>query len=536
MSRIKKWKDKYNSETVGNLYNSTKAMAVRLETQHTKRLVEIEQSIKPLINKLPSILHHYYMVFGKEAYSKTLKHINETLHEELCILEKKWEMRGLNVDILEEILSTIIKNHSICEVPPIKIPYPNGRVFFFGLYANMPTGWEQDNNYGTKYLQGGAADFLAPANGGSTNHNHVLPAHTHGGSLHIHRISAGSASLLTSQVDIAGAPTVCIAGVTANHSHGLSMSAGATLNYTNNAPNNLTNATSGAIAVRPILIKPLNENQDIPIGASCYTDETVIPTGFSTQAALNDKFMVPVNAGVNGSTVSIGSATHQHTLNPNHNHPISNHSHPNSFCRSGTNQEVFCYSLIRDYIDQIHHLISLDNGAAGNSGNAAPNSDLFSNDPAYTKLLGVYNSSGSQTTPKNIVIMFIGAIGDIPTGWKLMDGTGDSKVNCIDKQIKATTNTGEIGNIGGSNTHTHIMSHTHTSMGSHNHTSTISGAGNVYKAAPGFGFVSRNNLHTHSWTIGASTPGASDNNDAITNAKDVRKDYRTIIYIKKIID
>jgi len=73
------------------------------EAAATKDLVNIEIQVKQIVQGEPIILIPYYIIFGKEIYSKQRKFKDLTLLNEIVILENKWEMRGLDPILLEEI-------------------------------------------------------------------------------------------------------------------------------------------------------------------------------------------------------------------------------------------------------------------------------------------------------------------------------------------------------------------------------------------------------------------------------------------------
>ena len=107
--RIEKFRKKLDGAIRGKLFDKQKDQMVANETQPTKDLVKIELQVKEICDGEPTILLPYYMIFGKEIYSKANKHKGEALYNEIMILEDKWEARGLTHYLLE-----IIKN--ICGV------------------------------------------------------------------------------------------------------------------------------------------------------------------------------------------------------------------------------------------------------------------------------------------------------------------------------------------------------------------------------------------------------------------------------------
>ena len=103
--RIEKFKKKLDGAIRGKLFDAQKDQMVANETQPTKDLVKIELQVKEICDGEPTILLPYYIIFGKEIYSKANKHKGESLYNEIMILEAKWEARGLTPYLLE-----IIKN------------------------------------------------------------------------------------------------------------------------------------------------------------------------------------------------------------------------------------------------------------------------------------------------------------------------------------------------------------------------------------------------------------------------------------------
>ncbi|MBU1067706.1 LamG domain-containing protein [Patescibacteria group bacterium] len=85
------------------------------------RQVEIERMVKTMgigIVQLP-----YYIIFAKEIQRLQDTHQDQVLFDEVCILEKKWEDRGLVTATLNEIETAM--NVPVCPipVPPICQPY-----------------------------------------------------------------------------------------------------------------------------------------------------------------------------------------------------------------------------------------------------------------------------------------------------------------------------------------------------------------------------------------------------------------------------
>ncbi len=103
--RIEKFAKKLDGAVRGRLFDKQKDRMVAKEKAATIELVKIEEIIKVIVDGQPTILLPYYIIFGKEIYSKANKHKGASLYDEIMILEAKWESRGLIPNLLE-----IIKN------------------------------------------------------------------------------------------------------------------------------------------------------------------------------------------------------------------------------------------------------------------------------------------------------------------------------------------------------------------------------------------------------------------------------------------
>jgi hypothetical protein len=159
------------------------------------------------------------------------------------------------------------------------------------------------------------------------------------------------------------------------------------------------------------------------------------------------------------------------------------------------------------------------------------NIDAVSNDPAYVELLGIQNTSGGALTSEGCIIGYVGTEASVASliGWELVN-------SATDRQIKITTTIGDIGNTGGSDTHTHATSlHLHIHSGAHTHigfgtmaASTTRGTGGSTIAA-----VISITQHTHTWGAAGTIP-ITQNNTFTMSTDDVRLPYRTMIFIKRV--
>ena len=102
-SRIEKYAKKISGDNRKRLYDAQKDQMVKLETRASEDLVKIEIQIKNMAQGYPALHLPYYIIFGKEIYSKQKKFKGQTLLNELRILDDKWEMRGLDGTLLNTI-------------------------------------------------------------------------------------------------------------------------------------------------------------------------------------------------------------------------------------------------------------------------------------------------------------------------------------------------------------------------------------------------------------------------------------------------
>ena len=115
-SRIEKWKKKLSGDNRKRLYDAQKPFMVQQEAEATKDLVKIEEQIKLLVQGEPIIHIPYYIIFGKEIYSKRRKFKSQTLIDELAILDKKWEARGLDAGLLTKIKTFYVQPYPVAIV------------------------------------------------------------------------------------------------------------------------------------------------------------------------------------------------------------------------------------------------------------------------------------------------------------------------------------------------------------------------------------------------------------------------------------
>jgi len=149
-------------------------------------------------------------------------------------------------------------------------------------------------------------------------------------------------------------------------------------------------------------------------------------------------------------------------------------------------------------------------------------------------IIGVQATSGA-TIPSGLISLWSGAIGSIPSGWLLCDGTNGTP-NLKDRFIVGAGNLYSVGGTGGS-TDAIVVSHTHTATSvvtdpGHNHTYTrVSGtAPQSGNTTPVYNSTTTDNTGTATTGISVATTNASTGVSG-TNAN--LPPYYALAYIMK---
>lgn len=111
--RIKKYAAKISGDNRKRLYDSQKPFMIMQEAAATHDLVKIEKEVKQIVMGEPIIHIPYYIIFGKEIYKKQNKFKDQTLINEIEILQRKWMMRGLELDLLDKIKKFYVQAYKI---------------------------------------------------------------------------------------------------------------------------------------------------------------------------------------------------------------------------------------------------------------------------------------------------------------------------------------------------------------------------------------------------------------------------------------
>ena len=103
IQRAEKFEKKISGDVRKQRYDSQKKQMDRLEANASEDLMRIELQIKNMVQGEPALYLPYYIIFAKVIYRLQNKFKGQNLINELEVLQGKWERRGLNINLLNEI-------------------------------------------------------------------------------------------------------------------------------------------------------------------------------------------------------------------------------------------------------------------------------------------------------------------------------------------------------------------------------------------------------------------------------------------------
>lgn len=404
----------------------------------------------------------------------------------------------------------------------------NGIIFIWsGTHALIPSGWSRVNSFDDgKFPKGTAASTDPNTTGGTATHTHtVTGTHTHTMGAHTHTITIpnGSGGIATTT----SSPNTA----TAAHNHGATITSGAA------ASTSVSSVTPsyGAFSNNPpfysvIYITPTTSATSIPAGVIGLADAAA-PAGFNicdgtaSTPNLVDKYLNGAATGADAGTTG-GTTTNTHTLP--HVHTTS-HTHSAATSGSSSNTSAGSQASGGNLLNTGTHTHSVDLDAATPS--TADNITLAASaetvEPAYTKLLAI-QAAGVSAMPVGIIALWTGTLATIPSGWILCDGNNGT-IDMRDRHLKITGTVGDVGDTGGSNTHTHAsQNHSHTL--SHSHTKTLTHSNT--RGATGSGTTGTNSSTTHAVTTDSADPLTGVTAATSADSSNNEPTYRTVAYIK----
>jgi hypothetical protein len=402
-----------------------------------------------------------------------------------------------------------------------------------GTVATIPSGWTRVTSLDGLYPLGASSGSNPGSTGGSNIHVHTTGSHTHSGSAHTHTVPDSGSSSGASNRD---AGTVRPRPLHTHVNNPSTTNSSATTG--SQAP------TSGSVNLEPDFYSVIYiQSNGTPNGLSAsmvglWNDDSSPPSGFALadgsggKPDLRNKFLKGAGTGADSGSVS-GSAGHTHTLDIHDHGGNYAHNHP-TVTSSGSNQTMVGGPVSGAAVSvatQTHtHVLTINSQATDTITGSNCTFQSSNNEPPYIKQAFIQNTGG-VSLPTGIIGLWTGLLSQIPLNWLLCDGTGGSTPDLRDKFIKSASALGEIGNTGGSLTHTHnATGHSHP-IATHAHTiSHASGGGSTETAGA---TAVPTTAHTHSWgNTGNSGAFSSTATTPTVSTEPSLPAYYTVAYIQ----
>lgn len=395
--------------------------------------------------------------------------------------------------------------------PGIIIGYTGGN-------SNIPSNFERYTNLDDTFVK--IANTLSgDLTGGAENHSHTSAAHTHAMNSHSHTVNI-SGNNNTQYEDTSdddngnGAEGHQHDGVITGGIEGGSISDAVTYGSTSHVPP----------FVRVIFIKATGHTL-LPQNGLVFWDSNTAPVSDELTLYANDDTFLRGAAIGGDAGATGGSADHTHSLD--HSHAAVTHRHlVNTPAAHGST-------------DTLHSgtgggpatLASHTHSLVLNSSSSTPSSYVGSKEftdilPAYKKI-AAYTSDSLHMPIAGICALWDDDAANLPANWEQVT-TYD------DKFMQLTTTISEVGDTGGSHTHSHAANtpHTHTATTSHSHSGTVSEKGTDNTNTPSGG---DDVIKQHDHTVDGCTSTTASWGSANVAASDTQNNeppYRKLMLIR----
>jgi hypothetical protein len=406
---------------------------------------------------------------------------------------------------------------------------PQGVIFLWpGTNASIPINWERVTSLDTRYVKGTGATVNPGVAGGNATHSHTVSGtHSHTMVNHTHTYTLANATGNDTTQSSLESPTGTISQA---HTH-----TGTTGNATDGGLSAVSSSYASLSNDPPyyevIFITPAKGLDTLPGTAIAMYDSSSIPQGFSFcngsngTPDLRNRYPKGAAALGNGGGTG-GSTTNVHTLA--HTHTVAAHGHGSSTSTSSTYDRRTGSS---PNVERTHSHTVTVNSQTVTLASTVDLTTAETVEPEFRKLLPIQNTSGGfRKAPLGIIGMYLGELDSIPYGYTLCDGENGT-VDMRGKFLKFANTTEEIGDTGGSATHTHAsQTHTHTATGTHTHTGSHSAHSDV-SGRNGSGGLNATSASVHAITFSNVT---ATFNTASTSAEEADNEplFRTVAYIK----
>lgn len=351
---------------------------------------------------------------------------------------------------------------------------PKVILIWTGTNASIPTGFTRVTALDSSFAKGAHDNSSQNQTGGSDTHSHTSPAHSHQVNGHTHTYDLDYTG--TSNTDDMGSGSGHIINP-ANHAHfGQTSDSGST---SFSSSDSLTYANGSSLPPYYSVIFIKSNGYPTPTNAIALFANTTLPTGWnecnglSSTPDLRNKYLRGATTGNDAGTTG-GALTHSHDMSHSHTSGAS-HSHSggaNHGTSGGNDRDSGSGS---DVDDRHGHNVTLNAATAPIAAYSGVQSLTDTVEPLYKKLRAMQKDSTPDASPVGLIGLFIDNLIYLPAGWAVCDGTNGTP-DMRDYHLKIANDGTEIGNTGGSDTHTHAAtSHSHTNAGSHSHSGSSDG-------------------------------------------------------------
>jgi len=432
---------------------------------------------------------------------------------------------SLSISVYEQ---TTVTDYTDDDAPFTGIP--PGIIFMWGgLATNIPAGWTKTTELHDNFIKGTANGVDPGDTGGDPTHTHSTAAnHGHTMVNHTHTINITG---LVGDHDHAGDSRETCSDHT-NHA-GNPFTSGAAVGGSLSSVSGTYSAVSNSPPYHTVIFVTSNGTVEIPDDMLGFVDSDGKDTGWeycdggSGTPNLVGKYLLGTSSSGNGGGTG-GSTTNLHNLT--HTHTVASHTHSGVVTGAADRYSQRDKSGTAHLRHQHTHTITL-NSTTGTISGTAPALTLSETvEPAYTKLMAVQNQTGGADMPFGIIGLWLGDLDDIPHGWVLCDGSGNT-VDMRGRYAKSTATIGEVGDTGGSNSHTHAANnHTHSAAAVHSH--TASGLNHTLTTQQDGSDNSAYRISCyHSYTVNTRTPTYNNGSTSGTSSSN-EPDYVTVAFIK----
>jgi hypothetical protein len=410
--------------------------------------------------------------------------------------------------------------------------------------TEKPTGYTNETSLYGKFIRGTPTSATEPGGSeGNATHTHSsVGDHTHtisDSTAHTHTVTSGEANT-TNQTDRRGGsghniPEDDHTHLVTSSSSSPSVSAATEGAHTHDAlandPNHKTQFflkhTETSIGLRR---KTLGMNSIFMWGKAT----SALPSRYAVDTNFDDKHIKGVANGGSTPNEDLGSNTHQHASQAGHKHDVTLAAHTHTWASEANGDTtVDTNGTFTSTATTTHghttntFLFDSNSGVLASTNDTSHQHSSLNHEPEYKTLYFIKQTSiglRASGIPVGGMLLWLGAVADIPTNWQVGDGTSGT-FDMRNKYPKGE-DASSPGTTGGSNTHQHNSqggAHTHTT-GSLAHTHTTSGSSSDENANQNTSLSSptQSNQEDHNHP-GGNTSSSDGNSTTLNSTSDAHQ-------------